>query len=160
MQIPQVIVSPPLDDSPPEYRKLKEFIPVYVATIRKTIDSGFLSLYPRELMDLDLNEVLWRKFIRQINESAQYVSDSDAAASATFFGVSGYLASRVGEKNVRNTKIKEINNILLCWNSSFFNGFGLQVTLIKLAQNSCGAGDDKKTLKFGTLKYYLLVASL
>ncbi|KAG2186603.1 hypothetical protein INT44_002827 [Umbelopsis vinacea] len=157
MQIPQVIVSPPMDNSPPEYRKLKEFIPVYVATIRKTIDSGFLSLYPREFVEINLNEALWRKFIRQINESAQYVSESDAT-STPFFGVSGYLASRAGEKNVRNAKIKEINNILLCWNSSFFNGFGLQVTLIKLAQSE--AGDAKKISKFGTLKYYLLIASL
>jgi Domain of unknown function (DUF4646) len=159
MQIPQVIVSPPTDDSPPKYRKSKEFIPVYVATIRKPIDSGFLSLYPREFVDLDVNEVLWRKFIRQINESAQYVSVSDAG-STTFFGVSGYLASRAGEKNIRNAKIKEINSILLQWNSSFFIKFGLQVTLIKLAHNSCGAGDDKRFPKFGTVKYYLLVASL
>lgn len=159
MQIPTVVVSPPMDDSPPEYRKLTKFISVYVATIRKTIDSGFLSLYPREFVDLELSEILWRKFIRQINETAQYVSDTDPA-STMFSGVSGYLTSRVGGKNNRTAKIKEINNILFIWNSKFFVHYGIQVTLIKLAHNSCGAGDDRRVPKFGTLKYFLFVDAL
>ena len=159
MQIPTVVVSPPMDDSPPEYRKLTKFIPVYVATIGKTIDSGFLSLYPREFVDLELNEISWRKFIRQINETAQYVSDTDPA-STMFSGVSGYLASRVGGKTTRNAKIKEINNILFIWNSNFFVHYGIQITLIKLAHNSRGAGDDRRVSKFGTLKYFLFVDAL
>lgn len=165
MQIPTVVVSPPMDDSPPEYRKIIEFIPVYVATIGKTIDSGFLSLYPRDFVDLELDEILWRKFIRQINESAQYVSGTDHA-STIFSGVSGYLASRVVGKNtrtartVRTAKIKEINNILAIWNSNVFLHYGIQVTLIKLAHNSCGAGDDRRVSRFGTLKYFLFVEAL
>ncbi|KAH8553269.1 hypothetical protein BGW37DRAFT_256066 [Umbelopsis sp. PMI_123] len=159
MQTSQYYYCPPLNDPPPAYHKLADFAPVYVATIGKKVDSGFLSIYPPGIVNLDISEKTWRTFIRQINEKAQYVPHRDGA-SASFRCVRNYIVSRNADKDIRKTKIKEIENVLSHWNDLFFHDLGVQVTLIKCSNSLDQPRDNGRISSYGKLKFYLRIDAL